>query len=72
MAIGHTPNVAFLNGALELDERGYIKVKSPTTQTSVEGVLRAATLPIRLYRQAVRAAGTGCAAALDAEKWLTK
>jgi thioredoxin reductase (NADPH) len=72
MAIGHTPNVAFLNGALELDERGYIKVKSPTTQTSVEGVFACGDVTDPIYRQAVRAAGTGCAAALDAEKWLAK
>jgi thioredoxin reductase (NADPH) len=70
MAIGHTPNVGFLEGKLELDEKGYLKVKSPTTQTSVEGIFACGDVTDPLYRQAIRAAGTGCAAALDAERYL--
>jgi thioredoxin reductase (NADPH) len=70
MAIGHTPNVDFLEGKLELDDKGYLKVKSPTTQTSVEGVFACGDVTDPLYRQAIRAAGTGCAAALDAERFL--
>lgn len=70
LAIGHRPNTAFLNGQLELDAEGYIKVKGATTHTSVEGVFAAGDCADPRYRQAVAAAGTGCRAALDAEKYL--
>ncbi len=70
MSIGHKPNTGFLKNALDLDAKGYIKVKSPSTATSVEGVFAAGDVTDPHYRQAVSAAGTGCAAALDAERWL--
>jgi len=70
MAIGHTPNTGFLKNALEVDAKGYIKVKSPSTVTSIDGVFAAGDVTDPHYRQAISAAGTGCAAALDAERWL--
>jgi len=71
MAIGHTPATAFLNGQLELDAKKYIKLKDPyRSATSVEGVFAAGDCVDSVYRQAVTAAGMGCKAALDAERWL--
>ena len=70
LAIGHQPNTAFLNGQLELDEQGYIMIDKITTATSVEGVFAAGDVADPRYRQAVAAAGTGCRAALDVEKFL--
>jgi thioredoxin reductase (NADPH) len=70
-AIGHTPNTAFLNGQLDVHPNGYIKVFKGT-RTSVEGIFAAGDVQDHDYRQAITAAGSGCMAALDAERWLSE
>ena len=73
MAIGHTPITKFLAGQLDLDPAGYIKLKDPyRTTTNVEGVFAAGDVADHVYRQAVTAAGMGCKAAIDAERWLAQ
>lgn len=72
LAIGHQPNTAFLNGQLTLDTAGYIVTRAGSTATDIEGVFAAGDVADPHYRQAIAAAGTGCRAALDAERFLAQ
>jgi thioredoxin reductase (NADPH) len=70
VAIGHEPRSALVRDAVDIDPNGYVRVREPSTATSLDGVFAAGDLVDHTYRQAVTAAGTGCAAAIDAERWL--
>ena len=71
-AIGHQPNTALFKGQLAMNEVGYLTVTNPSTRTSVEGVFAAGDVADPTYRQAISAAGEGCKAAIDAERWLVE
>ena len=71
IAIGHDPRSELVKGQVELDSEGYVKVQAPSTRTSLEGVFAAGDLVDHTYQQAVTAAGTGCSAALDAERYVS-
>jgi thioredoxin reductase (NADPH) len=70
VAIGHLPRTELLGGQVELGPEGYVNVAHPTTQTNLPGVFACGDVVDHHYRQAITAAGTGCAAALDAERYL--
>ncbi len=70
MAIGHRPNTEIFKGTLDMNDVGYLKVNNGSTATNVEGVFAAGDVADHIYRQAITAAGTGCMAAMDAERWL--
>ena len=70
-AIGHQPNTDLFKGKLEMNDVGYLKIRHPATTTSVEGIFAAGDVADFIYRQAVSAAGEGCKAAIDAERWLS-
>ncbi len=72
MAIGHNPNTELFRGKLAMDDVGYLRVRHPGTATDIDGVFACGDVMDPIYRQAVTAAGTGCQAAIDAERWLSE
>lgn len=72
VAIGHDPRSGLVRDLVDLDDEGYVQVKGRTTSTSLDGVFAAGDLVDHTYRQAITAAGSGCAAAIDAERWLAE
>ncbi|MFH1129800.1 MAG: NAD(P)/FAD-dependent oxidoreductase, partial [Pseudomonadota bacterium] len=70
VAVGQQPNTDLFKNQIDLDENGFIKTRSHSAQTSVQGIFAAGDVADRIYHQAIAAAGMGCKAALDAERWL--
>ena len=70
VAIGHDPRSELFVGQLKLDDEGYVQVEHPTTRTNIDGVFACGDVVDHIYRQAITSAGTGAAAAIDAERWL--